>query len=177
MFKFARLSLMLVLAALLLAGFGCATKIDSGEAPVSPAPQVATPAPAPTPAPVAASMDGIDAAVAKIEKTAIYFAYDRYDLDNQAKADLKDKADLLKQYPKLLVKIEGHCDERGTEEYNLALGERRAKAAYDYLVMLGVAPSQLTRISYGKLYPSVSGASEAAWSKNRRDEFRATISR
>lgn len=177
MFKFTRLSLMMILTSLLLVGFGCATKIDSGEAPTRPVSAAASGGQPSSSVQSTAGMAGIDAAIAKIERNAVYFAYDRYDLDNQAKAALKEKADLLKEYPKLTVKIEGHCDERGTEEYNLALGERRARAAYDYLVMLGVAPSQLTRISYGKLYPAVTGANESAWSKNRRDEFRATISR
>jgi peptidoglycan-associated lipoprotein len=70
------------------------------------------------------------------------------------------------------VRIEGNCDERGTQEYNLALGERRARAAYEYLVTLGVNPGQLEMISYGKENPAVQGSGESAWSKNRRDDFR-----
>jgi peptidoglycan-associated lipoprotein len=178
MVRFVRLSLLLVLSALLLAGFGCATKIDSGEAPAKAAPAATPPPASVTPAAALAELPaGYADAIAKIEKNAVYFAYDRYDLNDKAKAALKEKADLIKKFPKLLVKIEGHCDERGTEEYNLALGERRARAAYDYLVMLGVAPSQLSRISYGKLDPASSGSTEAAWANNRRDEFRATLSR
>jgi peptidoglycan-associated lipoprotein len=113
-------------------------------------------------------------AVALLKKTPIYFAFDRYDLDSVARADLQAKADLLKKYPGVKVQIEGHCDSRGTEEYNLALGERRARAAYDYLLMLGVRPAQLATHSYGKMYPAVQGNTEEAWSKNRRDEFNVT---
>jgi peptidoglycan-associated lipoprotein len=113
-------------------------------------------------------------AAALLKKAPIYFAFDRYDLDSAARADLQAKADLLKKYPAIKVQIEGHCDSRGTEEYNLALGERRARAAYDYLLMLGVKPSQLSTHSYGKMYPAVQGNTEEAWSKNRRDEFNVT---
>ena len=85
---------------------------------------------------------------------------------------LKTKAELMKKYPSIRVRIEGNCDDRGTQEYNLALGERRARAAYEYLVTLGVNPSQLEMISYGKENPAVQGTGEAVWAKNRRDDFR-----
>ncbi|MCH5231973.1 MAG: OmpA family protein, partial [Muribaculaceae bacterium] len=78
----------------------------------------------------------------------------------------------MRQYPSIRVRIEGNCDQRGTQEYNLALGERRARAAYEYMVMLGVNPSQLEMISYGKERPAVQGSGEQAWSMNRRDDFR-----
>lgn len=78
----------------------------------------------------------------------------------------------MRQFPSIRVRIEGHTDERGTQEYNLALGERRAKAAYEYLVLLGVNPNQLEIISYGKEKPVVDGSNEQAWSANRRDNFR-----
>lgn len=110
-------------------------------------------------------------AINVIKNAPVYFAFDRYDLDSAAKADLQAKADLLKAYTDIKVQIEGHCDARGTDEYNLALGERRARASYDYLLMLGVKPAQLSTHSYGKLYPAVNGSGETAWSKNRRDEF------
>ena len=70
------------------------------------------------------------------------------------------------------VRIEGNCDARGTQEYNLALGERRARAAYEYLVMLGVNPDQMEMISFGKERPAVEGTGPAVWAKNRRDDFR-----
>jgi peptidoglycan-associated lipoprotein len=72
------------------------------------------------------------------------------------------------------VIIEGHCDERGTQEYNLALGERRARAAYEFLLNLGVNAGQMDMVSFGKLHPAVMGSGESAWAKNRRDEFKVS---
>jgi len=101
----------------------------------------------------------------------INFDYDSYVLTKTARDILYNDADyLLKKY-KGKVKIEGHCDERGSDEYNLALGEKRAKAAMDYLLTLGVPSEQLSIISYGKERPLVPGNSEESWSKNRRAEF------
>jgi peptidoglycan-associated lipoprotein len=90
---------------------------------------------------------------------------------------LRQNADLMKRHTQIRVRVEGHCDARGTQEYNLALGERRARAAYDYLAMLGVNPSQMELISFGKERPAVSGSGEAVWSKNRRAEFRVISGR
>lgn len=98
----------------------------------------------------------------------VFFGYDRYDLTPEARDTLEQQAAWLKQYPRISVVIEGHADERGTREYNLALGERRANAAKNYLVALGVSPSRLTTISYGKERPAVPGSNEAAWAQNRR---------
>ena len=78
---------------------------------------------------------------------------------------------LLKGKPTVKIQIAGNCDERGSAEYNLALGERRAKSAQQYLITMGVAPDRLSIISYGKEKPAVEGHDEAAWAKNRRDEF------
>ncbi len=85
---------------------------------------------------------------------------------------LSRDAQILKQYPGIHVRIEGNCDDRGTQEYNLALGERRARAVYDYFVNNGVNPGQLEMISYGKENPAVIGTGEAVWAQNRRDNFR-----
>jgi peptidoglycan-associated lipoprotein len=98
----------------------------------------------------------------------VFFGYDAYDVNDEARATLEKQAAWLKQYPNLNVSIEGHCDERGTREYNLALGERRANAVKNYLVALGIAPSRISTISYGKERPAVVGANDAAWSQNRR---------
>ncbi|THB66148.1 MAG: peptidoglycan-associated lipoprotein Pal [Desulfovibrio sp.] len=106
-----------------------------------------------------------------IVNETIYFTYDSFELSAESRAILSRKAEIMKTYPDLLVQIAGHCDERGTNEYNLALGERRARAASQYLVMLGVNPSQLEIISYGEERPADSGHNDAAWAKNRRDEF------
>jgi len=102
----------------------------------------------------------------------VYFDFDRYNLRPDAKAALDADYALLRDFPDVIVKIEGHCDERGTVEYNLSLGEKRAKAAMDYLSGLGISSSRLSIISYGKERPAVAGNNESAWSKNRRCEFR-----
>lgn len=114
------------------------------------------------------------AAIEKIGADKIYFAFDSNELAQESRQILQSKADLLKANPSLNLLIEGHCDERGTNEYNLALGERRARAAYEFLVLMGIDSSKLQIISYGEEYPAVQGANEAAWSKNRRDEFKAS---
>lgn len=101
----------------------------------------------------------------------IYFDFDRFDLTSESIATLNELAAYLKTNPGLKVTIEGHCDERGTNEYNLALGERRAKAAYDYLVSQGVDGQRLSRVSYGEERPVDAGHNEEAWAKNRRSEF------
>ncbi|HYG87311.1 MAG TPA: peptidoglycan-associated lipoprotein Pal [Azospirillum sp.] len=98
----------------------------------------------------------------------VFFGFDRYDLTPEARATLDRQAAWLKQYPNVTVTIEGHADERGTREYNLALGERRANAAKSYLVAQGTNPSRVKTISFGKERPAVLGSNEAAWAQNRR---------
>ena len=98
----------------------------------------------------------------------VFFAFDSFELDADAQELLQDQAAWLKQYNKVSVTIEGHCDERGTREYNLALGEKRAQAVKNYLNGLGIGISSLNTISYGKERPAVVGSNEAAWSQNRR---------
>jgi peptidoglycan-associated lipoprotein len=100
-----------------------------------------------------------------------FFAYDSSELDAAAQQTLNNNVQLLKQYPTWVITIEGHADERGTAEYNLALGERRALAARNYLISLGIAADRLRTISYGKEFPFDPLHSEAAWSKNRRAHF------
>jgi len=98
----------------------------------------------------------------------IFFGTDRYDLTPEARGVLDAQAQWLNQYPHLGITVEGHADERGTREYNLALGERRANSVKNYLVALGVSPSRITTISYGKERPAVPGSNETAWAQNRR---------
>jgi len=98
----------------------------------------------------------------------VFFAFDSFELDADAQELLQDQAAWLKQYNKTSITIEGHCDERGTREYNLALGEKRAQAVKNYLNGLGVSTSSLSTISYGKERPAVVGSSDEAWSQNRR---------
>jgi len=101
----------------------------------------------------------------------IYFAFDSNALSDEARATLAKNAAFLKQNKAATVRIEGNCDERGSDEYNLALGEKRAQAARQYLITLGTAANRLSVISYGKEKPAAQGHSEEAWAKNRRDEF------
>ncbi len=151
-----RRSLFLVLALALLAGCG-KKNTDDGLTPE------------PGDAPLTAEEQQ---AASQISNAVVYFEYDRFDLRSDSQNVLRQKAQVMKQFPQLRVVIEGHCDERGTEEYNLALGERRARAAYEFLLNLGIPASQMEMVSFGKLHPAVSGSGEAAWSKNRRDEFK-----
>ncbi|VWX46895.1 peptidoglycan-associated lipoprotein Pal [Novosphingobium sp. 9U] len=98
----------------------------------------------------------------------IYFDTDRYDIDSSDQAALAKQAQWLARYPAKRATVEGHSDERGTREYNIALGERRANAAKNYLVSLGVDPSRLSTVSYGKERPVALGSDEQAWAQNRR---------
>jgi peptidoglycan-associated lipoprotein len=102
----------------------------------------------------------------------IYFEFDKYSLTDQARDTLHRNAEWLKQNPNVSVQIEGHCDERGTLEYNQVLGENRAVSTKKYLVSLGIDPDRLYTISYGETQPADSGHSEDAWAKNRRAVFK-----
>ncbi len=101
----------------------------------------------------------------------VFFAFDEYDLSDEAMATLARNARILREHPEVVILVEGHCDERGTVEYNLALGEKRAKAVRDYLVSLGVSGNRLRVTSYGESRPFALGSSEEAWAKNRRAHF------
>lgn len=101
-------------------------------------------------------------------QNVIFFDTDRFNIDSADAAALQTQAQYLSQYPNLTVTIEGHCDERGTREYNLALGERRANAAKNYLVSLGIDASRIRTVSYGKEKPVALGSNEQAWAQNRR---------
>ncbi|GAB4343161.1 MAG: hypothetical protein Kow0099_21370 [Candidatus Abyssubacteria bacterium] len=109
------------------------------------------------------------------ELQTIYFDYDSAVLKPEAKQKLDRAATWLKQNPNVNVQIEGHCDERGTNEYNLALGERRALSARRYLVSLGVNEARIFTISYGEERPAVEGHDESAWKFNRRAEFKVSF--
>jgi peptidoglycan-associated lipoprotein len=101
----------------------------------------------------------------------VYFGFDSSDLQPDARATLKSNAAWLKTNPAVRIQIEGHCDERGTQEYNLALGAKRAQSAKDYLVTLGIAADRLAIISYGEEVPVCTEHNESCWQKNRRDRF------
>lgn len=106
------------------------------------------------------------------EMELVYFDFDSSDIKPEYRPLLERKAAWLKAYPEFSIRIEGHGDDRGTVEYNLALGEKRAMRVMDYLVNLGVPAKRLSTISYGEERPAVRGQDEAAWAKNRRAEFR-----
>ena len=106
--------------------------------------------------------------VSKIQSDRIYFGLDKYDVDAEDRAIFDSQAAWLRQYPNVRVTIEGHADERGTREYNIALGERSANSAKNYLASLGVDSGRIMVVSYGKERPEALGSNEEAWARNRR---------
>ena len=157
---FARLALCLALAA-------CASRVPPEPAQTPPAPPAPTsrpaqprPAEAPRQAPQAVRMFA-----------PIYFDYDKADVREDQRAALSGFADYLKARPALRATLEGHCDERGTIEYNLALGQRRAESVATFLARAGVAAERIAAVSYGKERPADAGGGEAAWARNRRVEM------
>ncbi|WP_211277352.1 peptidoglycan-associated lipoprotein Pal [Erythrobacter donghaensis] len=135
--------------------------------PVSTPRPAATAAPTVTPTgPTVGTQGHFAAAVGS--STTIYFDTDRYNIDTQDAAALQAQAQYFARYPQITFTIEGHADERGTREYNIALGERRANAAKAYLVSLGVDANRIAVVSYGKERPVALGSNESAWAQNRR---------
>ncbi len=134
------------------------------QAPAQAPAQAVQPAPVPVPGPRPGSPEDLVVNVGD----RVFFDFDKYDLKPRAREVLERQATWLKRFPDVRIIVEGHCDERGTREYNLALGERRANAAKDYLVSLGVDPSRVRTISYGKERPVATGSNEASWRQNRR---------
>ena len=122
----------------------------------------------------AVSSEELDEAARKLEADLgpVFFAFDKYELSQESRDTLTANARLLRDSPAFNIWIEGHCDERGTNEYNLALGDRRARAARDFLVAAGVAANRMTVISYGEERPFAMGHDESAWSQNRRAHFK-----
>ena len=106
--------------------------------------------------------------VANVSSDRIFFDLDQYNVDAQDQTTLQSQAQWLARYPAVRVTLEGHADERGTRDYNIALGERRANAAKNYLASLGVDPNRIQVISYGKERPAALGSNEEAWAQNRR---------
>jgi peptidoglycan-associated lipoprotein len=146
--------------------------------PVAPAPTEPPPAPAPTntPAPVEDEYTRIrKMSTDEIDRLKLFgdvhFDFDKSEVRDSEKPVLQKNADTLKKFDFLKIKIEGHCDEKGSVEYNLALGERRAKAALDYLVGLGVGADRLQTASYGKEVPLCTEHTEDCWAQNRRAHF------
>ena len=155
---------LLITASLVLAG--CAKKPPE-ELP--PAPVGTAPTPTPTgPAGPGYAPGSQGDFLANTMSDRILFDTDRFNVDSQDQVILQSQAQWLAQHPNARITIEGHADERGTRDYNLALGERRANAAKNYLASLGVSPSRMTTVSYGKERPEALGSNESAWAQNRR---------
>lgn len=160
----ARLTTTLLMATALVATAACSKK----------RPEVLPPAPGEAPPTAGTGVsDGVTPGSAadfrrSVTSDTINFALDMYDIDGNARGILDSQADWLARYPNVNITIEGHCDERGTREYNLALGDRRANAAKNYLVARGVSASRINTISYGKERPAALGSDEESWARNRR---------
>jgi len=118
---------------------------------------------------ISAPPEESDAAIYDLEM--VYFAYDKSIITTAFGEALQKNYEWIAENPDVQIQLEGHCDERGTNEYNLALGERRAKAVFDYLISLGASPSQFSLVSFGEERPADQGSNEVAWRKNRRVEF------
>jgi len=175
----------------LLVFVGCGKKKPPIARPTPPAPTAPAPAappptpPAPTPdtSPIPKEPSITEDPIASADLDTlnknspfqpVFYALDSYEVDTTAQQALNANAALLKKYPTWVITIEGHCDERGTAEYNLALGEKRALSAKTYLVSLGIPADRLRTVSYGKEFPFDPGHDEGAWSKNRRAHFVVT---
>lgn len=156
--KLAAMAAVLVLA-------GCASK---------PKPAAEAPPPVPPPSPSAQGQVESTVVPGSVQDfrvnvgDTVHFEYDRYAITGEDRGILQRQASWLQRYPQVRVSIEGHCDERGTREYNLALGARRANAVKEYLVSLGVSSSRMDTISYGKERPMCTESNESCWSQNRR---------
>jgi peptidoglycan-associated lipoprotein len=158
-----------------IAIFVLLTQVACSHAPPAkptPRPQVAQAAPPPSVrAPISTESPASSAQVSPRED-AIYFSFDAALIRDDARHVLQDLARALERNPAARVRIEGNCDERGTTEYNLALGDHRARAAKQYLMRLGIAPSRIEVATYGSERPRSPGHDEGAWAQNRRDDFR-----
>jgi len=179
-------SVLVVLALAAATAFSACHKTPPVAPPPPPPPVVpAAPPPAPPPPPKAEAAPVVDEyarlramSAEDIEKSGllaeVHFEFDKAEIREPDRAILSKNAEALKRFDFLRVTVEGHCDERGTVEYNLALGERRAKAAYDYLVSLGVPADRLKTVSYGKEVPVCAQSNEDCWQRNRRAHLTVT---
>ena len=154
-----------ILSLVAVAGCGGKKAVDQPTETAA-APKVEEPAETPVETPTETTKE-----VSPISLNDVFFDFDQYNLTSEAKSTLEANAREMKRVSAANITIEGHCDERGTKAYNLALGDKRAGAAKDYLVSLGVTASRITTISYGKERPFDPGHDEAAWAKNRRGHF------
>jgi peptidoglycan-associated lipoprotein len=187
----ASFSLVVVAVIVALGAIGCQKKVPPVARPTAPPPPVTSPEPSKPPAPPEPARETpvtspapiaedrmLSASLDEINKNSplrpVFFGYDSSEVSAEAQKILEGNAEVLKKYKGWVVTIEGHCDERGTAEYNLALGERRAVAARTYMVSLGIPADRIRIVSYGKEFPFDPGHTEAAWAKNRRGHFVVT---
>ena len=185
---FTRTMVLLVCVAVAIASWACVRNPapvepespppPPGAGRVTPAPPSPPPVPELPPSPPPALIPGDEFASRSLEELnresplePVFFDYDSSDLVAEAQAVLEANAEILGRFPTWVITIEGHCDERGTAEYNLGLGERRALTAREYLIEMGLPVSRLRTVSYGKEFPFDPGSNEAAWAKNRRAHF------
>ncbi len=158
------------MVAALVATAACSKKKEELPPPPPPAAPVEAPTPTPTPTPVTSTVvpGSVEDFIQQAGSDRVFFEFDSYQLDSASQATLTKQAGWLAQYSNVKVTIEGHADERGTREYNLALGERRANSVKNFLAGQGVAADRISVISYGKERPAVEGSDESAWAQNRR---------
>lgn len=159
-----KLSRSLLIAVAVVGLSACAKKAPI-DTPPPPADTAQPTAPTGPTGPVKGSQEDF---IASISSDRIFFDTDKYDVDAQDQATLRSQAQWLTANPNVRVTVEGHCDERGTRDYNIALGEKRANAAKNYLASLGIDPSRISTVSYGKERPAALGSDEQAWAQNRR---------
>lgn len=175
----AKTALIFAVSALMLASIaGCASKPKPTSSPLATGPVASNPESTPSQGPVSTASAGIrpgsvqDFVINVGDR--VYFDTDHSDIRADARPVLDAQAAWLARYPQVKIRIEGNADERGTREYNFALGARRAQAALEYLVSRGVVPGRISTISYGKEQPLDSGSGEDAWAKNRNDHTAIT---
>ena len=177
--KQTRIALILAAAVGMISIAGCAHKKVAQVTPPAPPQPAATPAPPPAPravaaqpapAPVAATAPSLDELFNRAMKD-VYFDYDKYAIRSDDEGAVETAAQFLEAHPEVQVTIEGHCDDRGSDEYNLALGDSRASALRSRLLTSGVKSTQLKTVSYGKEKPFCTAADENCWQKNRRDHY------
>jgi peptidoglycan-associated lipoprotein len=189
--RWASSSFVIMVAVVALTAGACHKKVPPVARPIPPPPPVTAPEPTKPPAPpepvreppvtppapivedkmVTASLDEINK---NSPLKPVFFGLDSSEVSTEAQQILQANAEVMKKYKSWVVTVEGHCDERGTAEYNLALGERRAVSARTYLVSLGIPAERVRIVSYGKEFPFDAGHNEAACAKNRRDHFVVT---
>ncbi len=155
---------------------GCAKK-KAETPPPKPEPRVREKKPAPAPRPQVKKPERREVEKVALRESAfdtIYFDFDKSDIRSDQRSRINKNAQLLSENRNVRIRIEGHCDERGTNEYNMALGQRRADSAKQYFVDYGISSSRITTISYGEERPAATGHNESAWSQNRRGELKIT---